>query len=44
MPTGLLLSTDELDVAEFASRAEALGYDSLWVSELWTLDVFVALT
>ena len=44
MPTGILLLTDELDVAGFAHRAEALGYDSLWVSELWTLDAFVALT
>jgi len=44
MPTGVLVPTDELDVAGFAERAESLGYDSLWVSELWTLDAFVALT
>jgi 5,10-methylenetetrahydromethanopterin reductase len=44
MPTGILVPTDELDVAGFAERAEGLGYDSLWVSELWTIDAFVALT
>jgi 5,10-methylenetetrahydromethanopterin reductase len=44
MPTGILVPTDELDVAGFAERAEGLGYDSLWVSELWTVDAFVALT
>jgi hypothetical protein len=44
MPTGILLPTDELDVAGFAERVETLGYDSLWVSELWTVDAFVVLT
>jgi 5,10-methylenetetrahydromethanopterin reductase len=44
MPTGILVPTDERDVAGFAGRVEALGYDSLWVSELWTLDAFVVLT
>jgi hypothetical protein len=44
MPTGILLLTDGLDVAGFTDCAETLGYDSLWVSELWTLDAFVALT
>ena len=44
MPTGIPVPTDEPDVAGFAGRAEAAGYDSLWVSELWTLDALVALT
>ena len=31
MSTGILLLTDELDVAGFTDRAEALDYDSLWL-------------
>ena len=42
--TGILLPNDEPDVASFAERAEGLGYESLWANELWTRDVFVALT
>lgn len=44
MPTGVLAPMDEGDIATFAERTEALGYDSVWVSELWTRDAFVALT
>jgi hypothetical protein len=31
MSTGILLLTDELDVAGFTDRAKALDYDSLWL-------------
>lgn len=44
MPTGILAPMDETDIGAFAERAESLGYDSVWVSELWTRDAFVALT
>lgn len=44
MPTGILAPTDEGDIPGFAQRAESLGYDSLWVSELWMTDAFVVLT
>lgn len=44
MPTGVLVPERESDVKGFADRAESLGYDSVWVSELWGTDAFVALT
>lgn len=44
MTTGILVPHDTPDVAEFAERAESLGYDSLWTGELWTRDAFVVLT
>ncbi len=44
MPLGVLLpeSLDE-PTAEFAARVESLGYDALWVGELWGRDAFVTL-
>jgi alkanesulfonate monooxygenase SsuD/methylene tetrahydromethanopterin reductase-like flavin-dependent oxidoreductase (luciferase family) len=42
--TGILVPNDEYDIPAFAERAEDLGYDSVWASELWTRDAFVALT
>lgn len=44
MPTGILVPNDEADIPAFAARAESLGYDSVWVNELWTRDAFIALT
>ena len=44
MATGLLLPAEHDDVGSFAKRAESLGYDSLWASELWGQDAFVTLT
>nr|WP_276276874.1 LLM class flavin-dependent oxidoreductase [Halomicroarcula sp. SYNS111] len=44
MATGLLLPAEHDDVRAFADRAESLGYDSLWASELWGRDAFVTLT
>ncbi len=44
MPTGVLAPDRTGTIAEFAGRAEDLGYDSLWSGELWGRDVFVALT
>jgi 5,10-methylenetetrahydromethanopterin reductase len=44
MPTGVLVPEGHDDVAAFAERAERLGYDSLWVPELWGSDAFVGLT
>jgi len=44
MPTGVLVPGDVDDLAAFASRAETLGYDSVWTGELWGRDSFVALT
>jgi alkanesulfonate monooxygenase SsuD/methylene tetrahydromethanopterin reductase-like flavin-dependent oxidoreductase (luciferase family) len=44
MPTGVLVPEGHDDVPAFAERAERLGYDSLWVPELWGSDAFVALT
>jgi alkanesulfonate monooxygenase SsuD/methylene tetrahydromethanopterin reductase-like flavin-dependent oxidoreductase (luciferase family) len=43
MPTGVLVPEGCDDVPAFAERAERLGYDSLWVPELWGSDAFVAL-
>jgi 5,10-methylenetetrahydromethanopterin reductase len=44
MATGILIPEDHDDVATFAERAESLGYDSIWATELWGRDAFVALT
>jgi len=44
MPTGILALNGSGDVADFAVRAEDLGYDCLWTGELWGRDSFVALT
>ncbi|MFB6309979.1 MAG: LLM class flavin-dependent oxidoreductase [Salinirussus sp.] len=44
MTTGILMPEDQDDVEPFADRAAALGYDGLWVTELWGRDAFVALT
>lgn len=44
MPTGILVPTDTVDIADFGARMELLGYDSVWVNELWTRDAFVTLT
>lgn len=44
MASGLLIPEDHDDVAAFAERAESLGYDSLWVTELWGRDAFITLT
>jgi 5,10-methylenetetrahydromethanopterin reductase len=44
VPTGVLVPEGYDDVSAFAGRAERLGYDSLWVPELWGRDAFVALT
>lgn len=43
MPTGVLVPEGHDDVSAFAARAERLGYDSLWVPELWGSDAFLAL-
>jgi alkanesulfonate monooxygenase SsuD/methylene tetrahydromethanopterin reductase-like flavin-dependent oxidoreductase (luciferase family) len=43
MPTGVLVPEGHDDVPAFAERVERLGYDSLWVPELWGSDAFVAL-
>ncbi len=44
MPTGVLVPEHHDDVTAFAERAERLGYDSLWMPELWGRDAFVSLT
>lgn len=44
MPTGILVPNDTPDVATFGARVESLGYDAVWVNELWTRDAFVTLT
>ena len=45
MPTDLkLLSTTELDSVTLAVRAEELGYDGLWLGELWGTSAVVQLT
>lgn len=44
MAAGLLIPEDHDDVATFAERAEALGYDAVWATELWGRDAFIALT
>ncbi len=44
MRTGILVPNDADDLAEFAERAEHLGYDAVWTGELWGRDSFVALT
>lgn len=44
MASGLLIPDDYDDVAAFAERAESLGYNSLWVTELWGRDAFITLT
>ncbi|MBM4405002.1 MAG: LLM class flavin-dependent oxidoreductase [Chloroflexi bacterium] len=45
---GLVMSIGEhaprSRVIEFAQRAEALGYDALWMGESWGRDVFTGLT
>lgn len=43
MSTGILVSSEERDLAAFAERAEELGYGSVWTPELWGRDSFVAL-
>ncbi len=43
MTTGVLFNTDRLDAGEFinyARRLDALGYESLWLPELFTRDPF----
>ena len=45
MDLGVLFNTDRLDHAEFtdyARRLEELGYESLWLPELFTRDPFAA--
>jgi len=44
MPTSVLIPEDRHDVPEFAERAESLGYDGIWTTELWGRDSFIALT
>lgn len=44
METGVLAPIDGDDLADFAERAESLGYDSCWSPELWGRDAFLALT
>lgn len=45
MPTDLLLAqTTDLDVTELAVRGEELGYDGLWLGELWGESAVVRLT
>ena len=44
MLTGVLVPNDVDNLGAFASRAESLGYDSVWTGELWGRDSFVALT
>ena len=44
MPTGVLVPEGHDDVPAFAQRAERLGYDSLWMPELWGSDAFIELT
>lgn len=43
MATGVLAPVDGYDLADFAERAESLGYDSCWSPELWGRDAFLAL-
>lgn len=38
-----ILAPEEGNAAAFAERAESLGYSSVWTSELWGRDSFVAL-
>lgn len=45
MKLGVLFNTDKLDAAAFtayAQRIDALGYESLWLPELFTRDPFAA--
>jgi len=44
MSRGILVPFAESHVRDFAERAESLGYDSLWASELWGTDAFMLLT
>ncbi|WP_255666159.1 LLM class flavin-dependent oxidoreductase [Haladaptatus sp. DYF46] len=45
MPTDLLLpQVTTLDQTELGVRAEALGYDGLWLGELWGTSSVVQLT
>jgi alkanesulfonate monooxygenase SsuD/methylene tetrahydromethanopterin reductase-like flavin-dependent oxidoreductase (luciferase family) len=44
MLTGVLVPNDVDNLGAFASRAESLGYDSVWTGELWGRDSFVART
>lgn len=44
MSRGVLVPFADVDVAEFAARAERLGYDAVWSGELWGRDAFVGLT
>ncbi|WP_246988442.1 LLM class flavin-dependent oxidoreductase [Halorientalis marina] len=44
MPTGVLLPpADVLDPVGIAQTAESIGYDSVWLPELWGSDAFVQL-
>ncbi|MFC7045959.1 LLM class flavin-dependent oxidoreductase [Halobacteriaceae archaeon GCM10025711] len=44
MHVGLLLPpVEEPSPTDLATRAEALGYDSVWLGELWGTDAFVTL-
>ncbi len=44
MAPGILIPEDHDDVATFTERAESLGYDAVWATELWGRDAFIALT
>lgn len=45
MKLGLQLAeADPTDAVDFAIRAESLGYESVWVGELWRGDAFVSLS
>ncbi|WP_435359013.1 LLM class flavin-dependent oxidoreductase [Haloarchaeobius sp. DFWS5] len=44
MASGLLIPEDFDDFAALAERAESLGYDAVWATELWGRDAFIALT
>jgi alkanesulfonate monooxygenase SsuD/methylene tetrahydromethanopterin reductase-like flavin-dependent oxidoreductase (luciferase family) len=44
MERGVLLPAEErIDSVELGERAESLGYDAVWSSELWGADAFVRL-
>lgn len=44
-PVGLLLpDTEDTTAVKYARRAEELGYDSVWMVELWGANAFVELT
>jgi len=44
MPTSVLAPEDWDDTATLAEQAESLGYEGIWLTELWGRDAFVSLS